>query len=99
MSEVKQGTTSRSEYFNLVDKTAGTPKTGVAPGNLTFAYTRSQLSTVAGVCSALPSTAAAWSNLGAIEQDATNSPGLYRVDVPNAAYSVGVDTAILCVIA
>jgi hypothetical protein len=101
MSEVKKGTTSRSEYFNLVEKTAGTAKTGVTPGNLYIAYTRSRLSCVASVCTALANSASAWLNVGAIEVDATNAPGLYRVDVPDAAYSnnANVSDVILTLIA
>lgn len=101
MSEVKKGTTSRSEYFNLVEKTAGTAKTGLTPANLYIAYTRSRLSCVASVCTALANSASAWLNVGAIEVDATNAPGLYRVDVPDAAYSnnANVSDVILTLIA
>jgi hypothetical protein len=87
VKEIKKGSTSVSEYFNLVDKTAGTAKTGVAPGNLYLSYTRSRESTVASVCASLTSSAAAYSAYGASEVDATNAPGLYRVDAPNSAYS------------
>jgi hypothetical protein len=34
MSDVKQGTTGRSEYFNLLEKTAGTAKTGITIAQL-----------------------------------------------------------------
>jgi len=101
LSEVKKGTTSRTEYFNLVDKTAGTAKTGVTPTNLYLAYTRTRSSTVASVCTSLGNSASSWLSNGAIEVDATNAPGLYRVDVPDAAYSsnANVDTVVLTLIA
>src|SRR5678815_4437581 len=101
MSERKKGSTSITEYFNLVDKTAGTAKTGVTPGNLYIAYTRSRLSCVASVCTALANSASAWLNVGAIEVDATNAPGLYRVDIPDAAWSnsATVDAVVLTLIA
>lgn len=101
MKEIKKGSTSVSEYFNLVDKTAGTAKTGVAPGNLYLSYTRARESTVASVCASLTSSAAAYSAYGASEVDATNAPGLYRVDAPNAAYSLNasVDGVIFTLLA
>jgi hypothetical protein len=101
MSEVKKGTTSRTEYFNLLDKTAGTAKTGLTMGNLYLTFVRDRSSAVASVCSSLSSSAAAYSAYGASEVDATNAPGLYRVDVPDAAYSnnASVGTVILALIA
>lgn len=87
MSDVKQGTTGRSEYFNLLEKTAGTAKTGITIAQLLIGYTRQGQGPVTAAASALPNTSAAYSSGGAIEIDATNLPGLYRADVPNAAYS------------
>ena len=97
MKERKKGSSSITEYFFLLDKTAGTAKTGVAMGNLYLSYTRSRESTVASVCASLASSAAAFSAYGASEVDATNAPGLYRVDVPNTAFSsnANVDTVVL----
>jgi len=97
MSSVKSGTTSRTEYFNLVEKTAGTAKTGVTINQLLIGYTRTRQGNVTTNCSALSNTSVAWSSGGAIEVDGTGAPGLYRVDVPDAAYSTaaGVDTVIL----
>lgn len=93
----KKGTTSRSEYFNLVDKTAGTAKTGITITQLLIGYVREGQGPVTTVASALPNTSAAYSANGAIEIDATNLPGLYRADIPDAAYSstTGVDGVIV----
>ena len=101
MSEVKKGTTSRTEYFNLVDSTAGTPKTGVTITSLVLGYTRTRQRVVTTTCSALGNTSASYSSGGAIELSSTNAPGLYRVDVPDGAYSTAatVDTVILSLIA
>lgn len=99
MSIVKSGTTGRSEYFNILDKTAGTPKTGLTITQLLIGYTRSRQGNVTTNLSALPNTSAAWSSAAAIEIDSANAPGLYRVDVPDAAYATGVDTVILTVYA
>jgi hypothetical protein len=87
MSDVKQGTTGRSEYFNLLEKTAGTAKTGITIAQLLIGYTRQGQGPITAAASALPNTSAAYSSGGAIEVDSTNLPGLYRADVPNAAYS------------
>jgi hypothetical protein len=87
VSDVKQGTTSRSEYFNLIEKTGGTAKTGITIAQLLIGYTRQGQGPVTAAASALPNTSAAYSSGGAIEIDSTNLPGLYRADVPNAAYS------------
>src|ERR1044071_1020589 len=87
MKEIKKGTTSQTEYFNVVDKTAGTAKTGVTISQLLVGYTRTRLPPVTAAASALPSTTATFSANGAIEIDATNLPGLYRVDFPDAAFS------------
>jgi hypothetical protein len=97
MSDVRKGTTSRSEYFNVVEKTAGTAKTGVTIAQFLIGYTRTREGPVTTVASALPNTSAAYSSGGAIEIDATNLPGLYRADVPNAAYSsnANVDAVIV----
>lgn len=95
MKEIKKGSTSITEYFNLVDKTAGTPKTGVAEDQIYLSYVRNRSTLVASVCATLASGVAAFSAFGAFEVDATNAPGLYRVDVPDAAFSTGVDKVIL----
>lgn len=99
MKEVKKGSTSVTEYFNLVDKTAGTSKTGVAEENLKLSYVRNRSTLTASVCATLASGVAAFSAFGAFEIDATNAPGLYRVDVPDAAFATGVDKVILSLIA
>lgn len=97
MKERKKGSTSITEYFYLLERTAGTAKTGVAEENLYLSYTRSRESTIASVCATLSSSAASYSSYGAFEVDATNAPGLYRVDIPNTAFSLNanVDSVIL----
>lgn len=99
MKEIKKGSTSITEYFNLVEKTAGTAKTGLTPANLYVGYTRNRATVVASVCTALAAVDSAWLTLGAIEVSSANVPGLYRVDVPDAAFASGVDKVILSVIA
>lgn len=89
-------TTSYSQYVVLVD-TSLAPKTGISPTDMTISYTRERAAPVTATATALVAVTSAYTSGAAIEIDATNCPGLYRVDWPNAAFASGVGQVALTV--
>lgn len=96
LSKLK-GLTSQSEYFLARHNTTGAPLPGLAynTASLTAYYVRPLGSPTAITLVTLANAQAAWSSGGFVEVDATNMPGLYRLDVPNAVYATGVDNAVV----
>lgn len=94
---VKKGSVDVITYFNLVDSAAGTPETGLTITNIDATYTRAQAAAVKNDLTALAATTTAHTDNKGIEVDATNAPGLYRVDFPDAAFATGADRVILTV--
>lgn len=84
-------------YMKLIDPAAGTPETGLVIANLTGGYVRDQAAIVTNALAALGAVNAAHTDWGAIEVDAVNVPGLYRIDFPDAAFVSGVDRVQLTV--
>ena len=100
MPVIKKDTTSVSRYIMIVDDTSGAPETGITITNLDLQYTRAGAAPAAKEdATALAVTDSAWRAAGAImiEIDGTSSPGLYRVDWPDAAFATGVDAVLLVV--
>lgn len=98
MNLIKKGSTDVTRYVKLVDSAAGTPETAYTITNLDLQYTRNRTAPATKVdATALAATDSAHSDNKAIEIDATSSPGLYRVDWPDAAFATGADKVILCV--
>lgn len=98
MNLVKKGSTDVTRYVLLGDSAAGTPETGYTIANLDLQYTRNRTAPSAKVdATALAATDTAHTDNRAIEIDATSSPGLYRVDWPDAAFATGADKVILVV--
>ncbi len=95
-SGLKAGSTSVSRFVYLRN-TDGSPKTGVAFGDVTAYYTRSQSDPVNVTVAALGTTHDAFSAGGWIEVDGTNCKGLYRLDWPDAAFASGEDQVALTV--
>ena len=91
------GSTNQSIYFKLVDPTDGTPETGLVIAALTASYVRDRTAAATNALAALGAVNAAHADNGAIEIDAVNCPGLYRVDYPDAAFAAGVDRVQLVV--
>jgi len=86
------GSANQSEYFRILDSTTFLPKTGLAynsAGALAY-YLRTRGLPVAVTLSALGAANAAFAAGGFIEVDSVNLPGVYRLDVPDAAYLSGV---------
>src|SRR3990167_8151213 len=98
MTAIKVGSTDVSRYVMLRDSTTATPETAYAITSLDLQYTRSGAApAVKADATALAATDSAHGDNQAIEIDATSSPGLYRVDWPDAAFAAGVGKVILVV--
>ena len=98
MPEIKKGTTDVTRYVMVVDSADGSPETGATITSFDLQYTRTQSTPAAKVdATALASTNSVHAANKMIEVDATSSPGLYRVDWPDAAFASGVDHVILVV--
>lgn len=87
---VAPGSTDVTTYFKLVDPTAGTPETGLTITDLDATYIRDRAAAVKADLTALAAVDSAHGDNKAIQIDATNAPGLYRVDWPDAAFAAGV---------
>jgi len=72
------------------------PATGLAfnTAGLVVRYTRPGSAPVAITLVSQTNTGA-WISGGFVEVDATNTPGLYRFDIPNAAVAAGVDQCMI----
>ena len=94
------GAVNRSLYFYIQEDAGasnpGEPVTGLVFGNLDSAsYARQGAARVAITLATLGSASVAHSDGGFILVDDTNMPGLYRLDVPDAAFLTGVDQLVV----
>ena len=102
MSEIKKGTTSRTEYLRLVT-TSGTPLLGAVIASMYASYTRDRSLPVSSLMSALSSEGAAHAGFKGFEiysgfsVGSNWAPGLYRADFPDSAFVSGVDKVILAI--
>lgn len=92
---VTAGSTDVSLYFYFVgdagSATPGEPVTGLAFGDITsISYVRPGAARASGGTPATQTAAGAHTDGGFAEVDATNCPGLYRVDFADAAFASGV---------
>jgi hypothetical protein len=94
---IKAGATDQSLYFILLSASTGDPVTGLTIANLDATYTRTRAAAVKNDLTALGAANSAHADNQAIEVDATNAPGQYRVDFPDAAFASGAKTVILCI--
>jgi len=95
---VNAGSQDVSTYFVLRKATDNTELTGVTITDIDLTYTRSGADHVLKVdATALTTPDAAHADNKAIEVDATDCPGLYRVDWPDAAFATGVKQVVLTV--
>jgi len=89
------GTTSKTLNLFIQDSTSttGVGKTGLAynTASLTAYYVRPRAA-AASITLATQTVTGAWSSGGFVEIDATNMPGWYRLDIPNAVLAAGVDS-------
>lgn len=92
---IGKGKADKTIYLELRSSSTNQPVTG---GTLTGAYyTRERTLETSISLSTLGSVDAAHSDGGYIEVDATNCPGLYRLDLPDAAIADGSPYCILTV--
>lgn len=91
---VLKDATSRIEYVFIQNSslTTGAGLTGLVynSASLTAYYVRAGAA-AAAITLATQTAAGAFSSGGFVEVDATNMPGVYRFDPPNAAFATGVD--------
>lgn len=83
--------------MELVDSTTGLPKTGVVYTDVTGSYVRTRSARVAITIATLASASASFSSGGFILIDDTNQPGVYRVDVPDAAFATGAQSVVVTI--
>lgn len=98
MRVIKKGATSQSIYVEILDSasTTGGRKTGIAfnTASLVGSYTRNGATRTA-ITLATQTASGAYSSGGFVEVDATNVPGLYRLDVPDAALAAGSGDSVV----
>jgi hypothetical protein len=98
MTEIAVDTVDVSRYVMLRDSGDFTPETGYTITDLDLQYTRYGAAPAAKAdATALGSTDAAHADNKAIQIDGTSSPGLYRVDWPDAAFATGAEGVTLAV--
>ena len=73
-----------------VEDTTGLPALGLAYSDMTASYHRTR-SARQPITPASVTVAAAHTDGGVVEVDATNEKGVYRFDVPDAAFASGAD--------
>lgn len=90
---IKAGTTNYTMNVQLFDDTTGAPKTGLTfeSAGINISYARAGAVRVAVTEVTLAAADSAYSSGGFKEIDATNMPGVYRFDVPNAALVTGTN--------
>lgn len=94
---VQAGSIDVTTYFHLRN-TDGTDATGLTIANIDLQYTRSGATPAAKVdAQALAAANTAHTDNFAFEIDATDQPGVYRVDWADAAFASGVREVILTV--
>lgn len=99
VGDVLAGATSVSIPVLLRKKSDNTELTGIAyntSGNV-FSYQRQGAARVA-ITGATQTVTGAYSSGGFVEIDSTNQPGLYRLDVPDAAFATGVDFVVVSMV-
>lgn len=101
MRLIKKGATSQSLYVEILDSTSttGGRKTGLAynTSSLVAYYVRAGGSATAITLATLAAANSAWSSGGFKEVDATNMNGIYRLDVPDAAFASGADSVVVTI--
>lgn len=94
--KVTPGSTDVVTYMALVLASDGSDATGLTVTDFDLQYVRSGATPAAKVdASALGATNSAHADNSAIEVDATDQPGLYRVDWPDAAFAANAREVIL----
>ena len=91
------GSTSVSIPIVLRKTSDSTEQTGKVAADMTAYYWRQGSANVSISLSDLGAVNSAYASGGVKEVDSTNQPGLYRLDLPNAALATGVDWVVVSV--
>ena len=96
---VAGGSTNVTTYFAMRLAATGAAATGLTATDFDLTYVRSGVASVAKVDATAGTAggAAAHADNTVVEPDATNQPGLYRIDWPDAAFAAAVREVILTV--
>jgi len=96
---IKAGSTDVTTYYDMRVSSTGLSATGLTPSDFDLQYTRSGAAAAAKVDAVVNPNGVGGdhSDNTVIEVDATSSPGLYRIDWPDAAFAAGVGETILSV--
>src|SRR5215207_5699248 len=98
---IKKGATDQTIYVEILDSTSttGGRKTGLVfnTASLTAYYVRNGGSAVAITLATLAAANSAHSDGGFKEVDATNMPGVYRLDLVDAAVATGAESVVVTV--
>ncbi len=87
---------SKTIMLMVLDSSTGLPKTGLAFGDVaTAAFVRNREAAVTFSAITLASPSAAYASGGFVEIDSTNMPGLYRLDIPDAALAGTPDQTVI----
>lgn len=89
--QIPADSTSVSVTIFAVDEVTGVPHTGLEAGDLSAYYARTRGAPTQVTVSALSDPDDAHADGGFIEIDAANMKGVYRFDVPDAAFASGAD--------
>lgn len=96
---IRKGSVDQSIYLEVLDSasTTGGRKTGLVynTSGLTAYYARNGGSATAITLATLAAANSAHSDGGFKEVDGTNMPGLYRLDLPDAAVASGADSVVV----
>jgi hypothetical protein len=97
---IAPGSTSQTVNVFIQDSSVTTNvagRTGLVfnTASLTCYYARTRGASTAVTLATLASATAAWATGGFIEIDATNQPGMYRLDLPDAVLASGVRSAVV----
>jgi len=97
---IKAGSVNVTVYINILDSsvTDGSGLTGLVfnSAGLQASYVRNQAA-ASTITLATQTAAGAHSDGGFVEVDASGSPGLYRLDLPDAAVASGVNSVVVSV--
>jgi len=95
---VTKSATSKS-FFMYIASSLNAPQTGLLfnSAGILMSYAGSKLARVAITPADLAAITTAWASGGFKEVDATNMPGWYRLDVPDAALALSADEVVVTV--
>ena len=95
--QVKKGSTDQTVYFPLHNDSDSKSKTGLVynSAGAVASYIRTRGTRTAISLATLAAADSAHADGGFKEVDGTNAKGLYRLDVPDAAFASGVDEVVI----